>query len=189
MPCIGNDRNCFWQSLAPLPRSSGWYGNIYLARPPMYGWYGDIATSLLVYCQCSCKQAIQYCHNVKYNDSWLCFEFYLNFYLFSSLPVLLCRARQYQRPGQTTENWMSSGNSSQSSFSSFFLIKDSLFSFPQNPRYLCVCVIFSLRQRFPFSLFSGPSLCVCQDVWRWDGRPDQEVTLNKKLPFTRDPNR
>ena len=29
-----------------------------------------------------------------------------------------------------------------------------------------------------------PSLCVCEDVWRGDGRSDQEVTkVHKNLPF------
>ena len=32
-----------------------------------------------------------------------------------------------------------------------------------------------------FSPFSEPSVCVCQDVWRWDGRPDQEVPNKKHL--------
>ena len=32
-----------------------------------------------------------------------------------------------------------------------------------------------------FSSSSEPSVCVCQDVWRWDGRPDQEVPNKKHL--------
>ena len=32
-----------------------------------------------------------------------------------------------------------------------------------------------------FSSSSEPSVCMCQDVWRWDGRPDQEVPNKKHL--------
>ena len=124
----------------------------------MYSWYGDIATSLLVYCQCSCKQAIQYCHNMKYNDSWLCFEFYLNFYLFSSLPVLLCGAWQYQRPGQTTENWMSSGNPHFHHSSSKIL----LFSEPS----ICLRHLFSSSKIPIFTFLRTLVMCVsrCLEV-------------------------